>query len=76
MEDRLARVEHEIFGNGRDGLELRMKYYVDRETAAIEGKQDIRHTENTRKIDRLAWMVGVGVGIVITLNAVVLGRLH
>lgn len=35
-----------------------------------------RHKDNTRKIDRLSWIMGIGVGIVITLNAVVLGRLH
>lgn len=77
MEDqRLLKLEHEIFGNGRPGLETRIRNYVQEREDALEDRQDIRHTQNTRKIDRLSWIVGIGVGIVITLNAVVLGRLH
>lgn len=36
----------------------------------------VRHKENTTKIDRLSWIVAIGVGIVVTLNATVLARLH
>lgn len=73
---RFVRLEHEIFGNGRPGIESRMKTYVDSKADLMESRQNERHSQNTRKIDRLSWLVGIGVGIIITLNAVLLGKLH
>ena len=77
LEDsRLHRLEREIFGNGRPGLESRMREHIQERQDAMAAQQDVRHTQNTRKIDRLSWIVAIGVGIVVTLNAVVLGRIH
>jgi len=36
-----------------------------------------RHKENTRKIDRLTWITGIGLGILLTLQALlVAGVIH
>lgn len=32
------------------------------------------HRQNSRKLDRLTWLAGVGVGIILTLQAVLLGK--
>ena len=53
-----------------------MREHIQERQDAMAAQQDVRHTQTTRKIDRLSWIVAIGVGIVVTLNAVVLGRIH
>jgi hypothetical protein len=83
LKEKVERHEHILCGNGQPGLEEKLKDYVDkrdehkaRSTAQamlqITHVQDKRHEENTSNFAGLSKLVYIGVGIVITLQFVVI----
>lgn len=63
-EARITRLEKDMwFGNGQPGMTTRMKAVED-----ASDRTDTHLEKHDKKLDRLSWMVAVGLGIVITLQ--------
>lgn len=72
-------LDHCVFGNGQPGLEEKLVRYIDTKVAHkqrgndqvmadLKKEQDVRHEQNTQKMDGMSRLIYIGLGIVITLQ--------